>query len=195
MNPLAELEQQGQSIWLDFITRDFITAGKLQKLIVEDGLGGVTSNPTIFQKAFSSGKEYDAAIAQLQKHGQSAPAIFESIAVQDIQQACDAFRPVYKRTHGADGFVSIEVNPHLSHDTAGTLEEARRLFCEVGRPNVMVKIPGTREGLSAIEQALGEGININITLIFSLRRYQEVMDAWLAGLEKLSAAGRPLSSI
>jgi transaldolase len=188
MNSLRELEQQGQSIWLDFITRQFVTDGHLKKLIDNDGLKGVTSNPTIFQKAFSSGKEYDAPISQLQAQGQSADRIFESIAIQDIQQACDLFRPVYDKTQAGDGFVSLEVNPHLARNTQGTLAEARKLFDAVKRPNVMIKIPGTKECLKAIEQAIGEGININITLIFSLERYQEVMNAWLSGLEILSKA-------
>jgi len=193
MNPLRDLEKQGQSIWLDFITRQFVADGHMQKLIDHDGLKGVTSNPTIFQKAFSAGKEYDAPISHLQAQGLSAERIFENIAIQDIQQSCDLFRPVYDQTRAGDGFVSLEVNPHLARDTQGTLAEARKLFDAVKRPNVMIKIPGTKEGLGAIEQALGEGININITLIFSLKRYQEVMDAWLAGLEKLAKAG-PLSA-
>jgi len=188
MNPLRDLEKLGQSIWLDFITRQFIVDGHLKKLIENDGLKGVTSNPTIFQKAFSGGKEYDQPISQLQAQGLSAERIFETIAIQDIQQACDLFRPVYDRTHAGDGFVSLEVSPHLARDTQGTLAEARKLFDAVKRPNVMIKIPGTKEGLGAIEQALGDGININVTLIFSLKRYQEVMEAWLSGLEKLAKA-------
>src|SRR5579872_5430967 len=164
MNPLRDLEKQGQSIWLDFITRQFVSDGHMQKLIQNDGLKGVTSNPTIFQKAFSGGKEYDAPISHLQTQGYSAERIFETIAIEDIQQACDMFRPVYDQTHAGDGFVSLEVNPHLARNTQGTLAEARKLFDAVKRPNVMIKIPGTKEGLGAIEQALGEGININITL-------------------------------
>ena len=201
MNPLRDLEKEGQSIWLDFITRQFVVDGHMQKLIENDGLKGVTSNPTIFQKAFSGGKEYDKPISQLQAQGLSSDRIFETIAIQDIQQACDLFRPVYDRTRAGDGFVSLEVNPHLARDTQGTLTEARKLFDAVKRPNVMIKIPGTKEGLGAIEQALGEGININVTLIFSLKRYQEVVDAWLAGLEKLAQtaslpAGRlPLTAV
>jgi len=195
MNPLRELEQQGQSAWLDFITRQFMTDGKLAKLINEDGLKGVTSNPTIFQKAISGGREYDTAISQLIREGKAAPAIFDTLAIQDIQNACDILRSVYDKTQGADGFVSIEVNPHLARDTQGTLQEARRLFRAVQRPNVMVKIPATQESLPAIEQALGEGININITLIFALERYQEVINAWLGGLERLAKSGKPVSSI
>lgn len=201
---LRELEQLGQSLWLDFITRQFmapppmgggVAYGKLSKLITEDGLTGVTSNPTIFQKAITGGSEYDPAIQALLRQSKEAPAIFEALAVQDIQQACDLFKPVYDRTRGTDGYVSLEVNPHLARDTRGTLEEARRLFRRVARPNVMIKIPGTQEGLPAVEQALGEGINVNITLIFSLQRYQEVMDAWLAGLERLAKSGKPLAPV
>jgi len=169
--------------------------GKLAKLIAEDGLSGVTSNPTIFQKAFTGSKDYDAAIARLTRDGKTSAQIFDALSIEDIQTACDQFRSVFDRTQGADGFVSLEVNPHLARETKGTLEEARRLFRAVNRPNVMIKIPGTQEGLSAIEQALGDGININITLIFSLQRYQEVMDAWLAGLDRLSAKGGKLSSV
>ena len=195
MNPLLDIKKAGQSIWLDFITRQFMADGKLAKLIAEDGLSGVTSNPTIFQKAFSGGKEYDDAISRLIREGKTSVQIFDALSIEDIQKACDAFRPVYDQTQGADGFVSLEVNPHFARDTQGTLAEAIRLFSTVQRPNVMIKIPGTKEGLPAIEQALGHGININITLIFSLQRYQEVMDAWLQGLERLTAAGQSLKSV
>ncbi len=196
MNRLQDIHKAGQSLWLDFITRKFMADGKLAKLIADDGLTGVTSNPTIFQKAFSGGQEYDEAISRLLREGKNSAQIFDALSIEDIQRACDQFRAVYDRTQGADGFVSLEVNPHLARDTKGTLEEVRRLFGAVHRPNVMIKIPGTKEGLPAVEQALGEGININITLIFSLERYQEVMDAWLAGLERLAAkAEKRLSSV
>jgi transaldolase len=195
MNPLKALEQQGQSVWLDFITRQFISDGSLTKLIQSDGVKGVTSNPTIFQKAIAGGAEYDAAIAALQQKGLKSPAIFEALAVEDIQAACDLFRPVYDQTKALDGYVSLEVNPHLARNTQGTLDEARQLFRKVNRPNVMIKIPGTQEGLSAIEQALGDGININVTLIFSLTRYQQVMDAWIAGLERAAKNGKPLGTL
>ncbi len=192
MNPLLELHNAGQSIWLDFITRSFMTEGKLKKLIDSDGLSGVTSNPTIFQKAISGGTEYDTSIQALVKQEKATPVIFETLAIADIQQACDLFRVTWDKTQGSDGYVSLEVNPHLARDTRGTLEEARRLFKQVARPNVMIKIPATQEGLPAIEQAIGEGININITLIFALERYQEVMDAWLGGLERwCSVHGAP----
>jgi len=193
--PFQELRQCGQSVWLDFITRQFMSDGKLAALIAQDGISGVTSNPTIFQKAITGGKEYDDAISRLVREGKNSAQIFDALAIEDIQRACDQFRSVYGSTKGADGFVSLEVNPHLARDTQQTLSEARRLFRAVNRPNVMIKIPGTREGLPAIEQALGEGININITLIFALQRYQEVMEAWLNGLERLSKSGKPLSSV
>jgi transaldolase len=195
MNPLIELHQAGQSIWLDFITRSYMTEGKLKKLIDSDGLSGVTSNPTIFQKAISTGTEYDASIQALIKQDKPTPVIFETLAIADIQQACDLFRPTWEKTQGNDGYVSLEVNPHLARDTKGTLEEARRLFKQVGRPNVMIKIPATQESLPAVEQAIGDGINVNVTLIFALERYQEVMDAWLAGLERLAAAGKSPKAI
>jgi len=194
-NPLIDLKAQGQSVWLDFITRQFIADGKLAKLIREDGVTGVTSNPTIFQKAITGGKEYDATIATLVREDKDASAVFEALAIEDIQKACDAFRGVYETTRGTDGYVSLEVSPHLARDTEGTLEDARRLFKAVNRPNVMIKIPGTMEGLPAVEQALGEGININVTLIFSLERYQAVMNAWLGGLERLQKSGKAVSSV
>jgi len=195
MNPLLQLQKEGQSVWLDFITRGFINEGKLKHLIDEDGLRGVTSNPTIFQKAFAGSTDYDAAIRSLMEKGLSSAAIFETLAIEDIQQACDQFKAVYASTQGLDGYVSIEVNPHVARDAKATLAEARHLYQAVNRPNVMIKIPGTAECLSAIEQALGEGISINITLIFSLDRYQAVMDAWLAGLERLAKTGKPLAPV
>jgi transaldolase len=195
MNPLLDLKKAGQSVWLDFITRQFITDGKLAKLIAEDGLSGVTSNPTIFQKAITGGKEYDDTISRLIRENKKSAEIFDVLSVEDVQKACDQFRSVFDKTQGADGYVSLEVNPHFARDTQGTLVEARRLFKLVDRPNVMIKIPATKEGLPAIEEALGDGININITLIFALQRYQEVMSAWLGGLERLSQSGKPLTSV
>lgn len=195
MNPLLTLRQAGQSVWLDFITRRFISEGKLKALIDNDGLGGVTSNPTIFQKAMAGSADYDVEFTELAKQDKSAPDIFWALAIKDIQSACDAFRPLFDKMKGADGYVSLEVDPHLARDAKSTLEEARQLFKRVARPNVMIKIPGTKECLPAIEQALGEGININITLIFALERYQEVINAWLAGLERLAASGKPLDKV
>jgi transaldolase len=195
MNPLLELKNAGQSIWLDFITRKFMNDGKLKALIDKDGISGVTSNPTIFQKAITGGTEYDNSINDLLKKDTAAEPIFDALAIADIQQACDLFKPTFDQAKGGDGFVSIEVKPSLAHDTPGTLAEARRLWTRVNRRNVMIKIPATEAGVPAIEQAIGEGININITLIFSLERYQQVMDAWLAGLERLAQSGKPVTAL
>ncbi len=195
MNPLLQLQPLGQSVWLDNITRRFIAEGGLAKLIQQDGLRGVTSNPTIFQKAITGSTDYDAVIAEGLKKSQKGPAIFETLAVADIQQACDAFKDVYAQTQGLDGYVSLEVNPHLARNTQGTLQEARDLWKRVNRPNLMIKIPAAVESLPAVTQALAEGINVNVTLIFALDRYQQVIDAWLAGLEKAAASGKSLGSI
>jgi len=195
MNPLLDLPRQGQSVWLDFITRSFIAEGKLAKLIQDDDLRGVTSNPTIFQKAMASGHDYDASIKALIEKGHSASAIFDALAIEDIQKACDVFKGVYESTKALDGYISLEVSPLLARDTQATLNEVRRLFKAVHRPNVMIKIPATVEGLPAIEQALSEGININITLIFSLERYANVMEAWLKGLEKRAQSGQSIANI
>lgn len=195
MNALQRLSSFGQSPWLDFITRRFIAEGSLKRLIDQDGIKGVTSNPTIFQKAFAGGSDYDADIKALFGRGFSAVSVFESLAVQDIQSACDVFLPVYQQTGGADGFVSMEVNPHLALDAKGTFDEARRLRAAINRPNAMIKIPATSEGLAAIENALADGISVNVTLIFSTERYEAVIDAWLEGLERAAQAGKPLAPI
>ena len=189
-NPLLQLESLGQSIWMDFIRRDTITSGELKRLIEQDGISGVTSNPSIFEKAIEGSHDYDDQIRNLARQGKNVDDIYQAVTIQDIQMAADVFRPVYKRTHGGDGFVSLEVSPRLAHDTAGTIQEARRLWKEVDRPNLMVKVPGTKEGLPAIEQLVAEGLNINITLLFGLPRYQEVAEAYLAGLESLAAHGK-----
>ncbi len=191
-NPLRELNKQGQSVWLDYIRRWEIVSGHLKQLIDEDGLSGVTSNPSIFEKAIAGSKDYDDTIRKLVAEGEQGQAIYESIAVEDIQMTADLFRSTYDATKGRDGFVSIEVSPTLAHDTAGTIEEARRLWREVNRPNILVKVPGTPEGLPAIEQLLGEGLNINITLLFGIARYEDVANAYLKALEKLVREGRPL---
>ncbi len=186
MNSLRQLEQLGQSIWLDYIRRDLITSGKLQKLIEEDGLSGITSNPTIFAKALSGDSEYDSVIQRGLKTtpGLESSALFELIEVEDLQMAADLFRPVYERTNGNDGFVSIEVSPHLAYDANASIAEARRLWAEVDRPNLMVKIPATCEGLPAIEQLTSEGINVNITLMFAVSQYEDVAHAYLRGIER-----------
>lgn len=195
MNPLKELERRGQAVWLDFITRSLLKDGSLEKLIDNDGLRGVTSNPTIFQKAIQGSADYDAAIGELSRKGLSAPQVFEALAVEDIQAACDRFTGVYRKTGGSDGFVSLEVNPHLAMDAKGTLEEARHLWKMVNRPNLMIKIPATLAGLPAISGALAGGLNVNVTLIFSLERYGEVLNAWQEGLEAAAKAGKELGKI
>jgi transaldolase len=198
-NPLLRLLDLGQSIWLDFIERTLLTSGRLQRLISDDGLRGMTSNPTIFAKAISAGNHYDEdirrAASQADQAARSVGRVVEAVMVEDVRRAADIFRPVYDSTEGADGFVSIEVRPALAHDTSGTIEEARRLWQACDRPNVMVKIPGTRAGLPAIERCLAEGININITLLFSVTRHREVMNAYLGALEQRAAAGQPLDRI
>ncbi len=187
MTKLHELALKGQSIWLDFIRRSFLNAGKLNDL-VEQGLRGVTSNPTIFQKAITGGTDYDAALERLVKEGHSVSEIYESLVIQDIRRAADVLRPVYERTDGKDGFVSLEVNPKLAYDTEGTIMEARRLFAMVDRPNLMIKVPATPEGVPAIETLISEGINVNVTLIFSLSQYEAIAQAYINGLERLAAA-------
>lgn len=194
-NPLRELNALGQSVWQDNIRRGELRSGALKKLIDEDGLSGTTSNPTIFEKAIEGSKDYDDAIARLGHAGKSAAEIFDALAIEDIQNACDLFRPTYDKTEGRDGFVSIEVSPTLAHDTAGTTAEARRLWNAVNRPNVMIKIPGTKEGLPAIEQTLSEGININITLLFAVEMYEQVAHRYVAALEKRAQEGKPIDRL
>src|SRR6478609_11332818 len=190
MNPVKALESHGQSVWLDFLARGFVTKGDLQKLIDSDGVKGVTSNPSIFEKAIGSSDEYDGAIGKALKKGDRPVAeLFEQLAVEDIQSAADVLRPVYDRLKGGDGYVSLEVSPYLAMDTAGTVAEARRLWKDVNRKNLMVKVPATPEGLPAIEQLIGDGISINITLLFSRDVYLQVAEAYLAGLEKYVAGG------
>jgi len=190
MNPVKALEQHGQSVWLDFLARGFVAKGELKKLIDNDGLKGVTSNPSIFEKAIGSSNEYDGAIAKALKGGDRPVAeLFELLAVEDIQLAANVLRPVYDRLKGADGFVSLEVSPYLAMDTKGTIAEAKRLWKHVDRKNLMVKVPATPEGLPAIQQLIGEGVSINITLLFSRKVYVQVAEAYLAGLEKHVAAG------
>lgn len=192
MNPLKQLIDFGQSVWLDYIRRDMLVNGALARMIEEDGLRGMTSNPTIFEKAISSGTDYDASIKELVGQRKTVEDIFDVISVADIQAACDLFRGLYDASKGTDGFVSIEVAPNYARDTQGTLKEARRLWKLVARPNVMVKIPATKEGIPAIEAALADGIHVNITLIFSVERYREVMDAHRRALEARAKAGKSL---
>jgi transaldolase len=194
-NPLVVLGELGQSPWYDYITRDLVRGGRLARLIAEDGLLGMTSNPTIFEKAVSGSALYDEDIRRGVAEGRSPEQIFEALAVVDVREACDLFRPVYDRTGGVDGLVSLEVSPTLAHDTEGTVREARRLWQAVGRPNAMIKIPGTVEGLPAVTRCLADGINVNVTLLFSTARYAQVIEAFLAGLEARAAAGAPIRGL
>jgi transaldolase len=194
-NPLQRLSALGQSVWYDYIRRDLYLDGELQRLIAEDGLKGMTSNPTIFEKAIAASELYDDDIRREAAAGKGAADIFEALAVEDVRRAADVFRPVYEATGGNDGFVSIEVGPRLALDTQGSIQEARRLWRACDRPNVMVKIPGTEPGVPAIRQCLAEGININITLLFSVPRHRQVMDAYLQAMEARVAEGQPVDRI
>src|SRR6516164_4457539 len=190
MNPVKTLESHGQSVWLDFLARGFIAKGDLKRLIDNDGVKGVTSNPSIFEKAIAASDEYDASIGKALKRGDKPVAeLFETVAVEDIQSAADVLRPVYDRLNGHDGFVSLEVSPYLATETKATIAEAERLWKTVHRKNLMIKVPATPEGLPAIEHLIGEGINVNITLLFSQKVYLQVAKAYLAGLEKYVAKG------
>jgi transaldolase/glucose-6-phosphate isomerase len=189
-NPLRALNEFGQSVWLDFVSRELLKTGQLTQLIADDGLRGVTSNPSIFEKAIGHGDDYDDLIAAAQQTGDLDPgALFEELAVRDIQEGADALRPVYHQTQGRDGFISLEVSPYLAMKTHETIEEARRLWREVGRENLMVKVPGTKAGLPAIRTLIGEGININVTLLFSQQVYSDVAEAYIAGLEAFAKKG------
>jgi transaldolase/glucose-6-phosphate isomerase len=190
MNPLKELAKYGQSVWLDYIRRNLITSGELKRLIDEDGLGGVTSNPAIFEKAITGSTDYADALVELQKRKDlDAMGIYEILAIKDIQDAADALRPVYDRTKKRDGYVSLEVSPFLARDTDGTIKDARRLWKAVNRPNLLVKIPATAEGIPAIQQCISEGININVTLLFAQEMYEKVARAYIAGVKKYVADG------
>lgn len=195
MNPLKQLATLGQDVWLDDIHRDLIVGGELDRLIANDGLRGMTSNPAIFQKAFASGPEYQADILDLQRRGKAPPEIFEALAVKDVQLAADRFRSRYERSGTTHGYVSLEVNPHLANDAQESLEEARRLWRSVDRPNVFIKIPATSAGLPVIEQLIEEGINVNVTLIFSVARYRAVAAAYREGLEVRARRGEPLPRV
>src|SRR6202161_3978672 len=196
MNALKELQDHGQAVWLDFLSRGFIAKGGLKKLADDDGLRGVTSNPSIFEQAIGHSDEYDGAIARmLQVQDRSVGEIFEHLAVEDIQQASDVLRPTYEATRGADGYVSIEVSPYLAKDTQGTIDEAKRLWREVNRKNLMIKVPGTQEGLPAIHDLIAGGINVNITLLFAQAVSEQVAEAYLSGLEVLAAKGGDVSQI
>jgi transaldolase/glucose-6-phosphate isomerase len=195
-NPVKDLQRYGQSIWLDYIRRNLLTSGELKKLIDEDGLRGMTSNPAIFEKAIVGSTDYTDLLQSLaQKHDLDAKARYEVLAIRDIQDAADFLRPVYDATKRRDGYVSLEVSPYLARDTNGTLDEARRLWKAVARENVMIKVPGTAEGIPAFQQLIGEGININVTLLFAQEVYEKVAEAYIAGLEQLSATGGDVSKM
>lgn len=195
MNPLKRLRSEGQAIWLDYIRRDLLTSGELARLVAEDGVTGVTSNPAIFQKAIGESDLYDADIRTLisERPELSANELYEELAVSEIRMAADILRPVYDAEDGADGFVSLEVSPHLAQDTEGTLAEARRLWRWVDRPNLMIKIPATDEGIPAIEETLADGIPVNVTLMFSLADYEAVAGAFLRGVARASEPSRAAS--
>jgi transaldolase len=194
-NYLKQLGVLGQSIWLDYIRRDLITGGDLRRMIEEDGLRGMTSNPSIFEKAITSSHDYDEDIRTMALDGKDSIAIYEALSQRDVQDAADEFRPVYDETDGNDGFVSLEVNPHLAHDTKGTIVEARRLWTALNRPNVFIKVPATIEGLPAIQQLISEGINVNVTLLFGLPRYRQVAEAYITGIEARLAQGKSVKHV
>jgi transaldolase len=195
-NPLLTIEQEyGQSIWMDNLSRDLLTSGELAQLIETRGVLGITSNPAIFEKAIAGNAIYDNQIEEGIKAGKSLNDIYESLIFTDIRQACDILRPVYDKTNGIDGYVSIEVPPTIAADTASTISEARRYYGEIGRPNVMIKIPGTPEGLPAVEQMISEGISVNVTLLFSVASYVESAWAYIRGLETRTAKGEDISNI
>ncbi|MBE7178169.1 MAG: transaldolase [Mucilaginibacter polytrichastri] len=194
-NKVKAIHGFGQSIWLDFIERKFVKSGGLQKLIDEDGVRGVTSNPAIFEKAISGSEQYDAQIAEVFSQGKSEEEVFYELAIRDIQDAADLFKPVYDSDGGIDGYVSLEVSPELARNTDGTISQALDLWKRVDRVNVMIKIPGTAEGLPAIRKTIAEGLNINVTLLFGLPRYEEVTEAYISGLEDRVAAGLPVDKI
>jgi len=194
-NKLKAIFESGQSVWLDFLRRGMIESGELKQLIKEDGLRGVTSNPGIFEKVIDGSNDYDAEIRALALEDKSVDNIYKKLVVQDVRQAADLFRGVYDDSDARDGYVSLEVSPHLAHDTNGTIDEARNLWRELGRPNVFIKVPATLEGLPAIEQLISEGINVNVTLLFSLKRYRDVADAYLSGLERRVKDGKPVDRL
>src|SRR5881409_1146585 len=194
-NALLALAELGQSIWLDYTRRDLILSGELRRLIEEDGLRGMTSNPSIFEKAIVGSQIYEEDIRAMTFDGQSPKMIYETLSQRDVQGAADEFRSVYDETDARDGFVSLEVNPHLTHDTKGTIVEARRLWRALKRPNVFIKVPATAEGLPAIQQLIGEGINVNITLLFGLPRYRQVAAAYIAGIEARAVQGKSVAHL
>lgn len=194
-NPLVELHSLGQSVWFDSISRRLIVSGELLSLIENDGLRGLTSNPAIFEKAISGSSDYTQALRALARTGKDAKEIYEAIAIEDIQWVADLLKPVYDSSAGRDGYVSLEVSPHLAFDTSGTIREATRLAAQVDRENLMIKVPGTAAGIPAIEQLIGDGINVNVTVLFAVDNYLQAAEAYLGGLEALAAKGGPLDSV
>jgi len=195
VNPLKALLEYGQSPWMDYIRRDLLSSGGLKKMIQEDGLMGMTSNPTIFEKAITGSKDYADILESPEAKKLDAKGVYEKIAIRDVQDATDIFKPVYQQSKRRDGYVSLEVSPFLANDTQATIDEARRLWKSVGRENVMIKVPGTKEGLPAIRQLLEEGININITLLFAQSVYEEVAEAFIAALEARAKKGQDIGHI
>jgi len=195
-NPLIGLRELRQSVWLDNLSRKLINSGELMRLIDEDGLSGITSNPTIFQKAISGSTDYDTSLQRTINKGiKDEKELFLGLAIEDVSKGADMLWPVYQSTNGMDGFVSIEVSPDLAYDTDATIAEARRLFSTLNRKNILVKVPATKQGLPAIEQLTSEGVNINVTLLFSIERYEEVIEAYLRGLERRADKGQPVNEI
>lgn len=192
MNPLVQLLEHGQSYWLDNLTRHMLHDGELQRRVNDEGLRGMTSNPAIFSKAISNSKDYDEQIERLVEEGRATEQIYEALVISDIQAACDILRPVYDASDGLDGYVSLEVSPHLAHDTQGSIEDGRRLHTDVDRPNLLIKIPGTPEGVPAIEELLFEGVCVNVTLLFSIESYEAVAWAYVRALERRVELNLPI---
>ncbi len=195
MNPLLQLEEHGQSYWLDDLTRAMLDSGALKRRVEKDGLRGITSNPATFHRAITEGGEYDGEIDRLATEGQSAESIYEALVTRDVRDACDVLRPVFDRTKGLDGYVSLEVSPHLAHDAGASIGEAKRMHARVDRPNLLVKIPATSAGLLAIEELLFHGIGVNVTLLFSVERYEAVAAAHAKALERRLDAGQEIAGI
>jgi transaldolase/transaldolase/glucose-6-phosphate isomerase len=195
MNRIKALGQAGQSIWLDFMQRNLVTTGELQGIIQNDGIAGLTSNPTIFQKAVEASQDYDDLFTKMASEGKTVVQVYDALTLRDIQDAARIFHPVWESTQHRDGYCSLEVSPKLARDTKGSIEEARRLWKALGAPNVMIKIPGTPEGVPAIEQCISEGININVTLLFSQEAYVTVAEAYLRGLERRAKEGKPVAEL
>ena len=195
-NPLIGLKEVGQSVWLDNLNRKLIHSGELKRLVDEDGLSGITSNPAIFQKAISGSADYDSSLRRMiEKEVKDEKELFLGLAIEDVSDAADLLWPIYRSTNGHDGFVSIEVSPGVAYDTDATISEAKRLSSTIGKKNILIKIPGTKQGLPAIEQLTTEGINVNVTLLFSAERYEEVAEAYLKGLERRASRGQPIHEI